>query len=179
MQDHANHTPWLTLAIVAAVVVRFLVRDLRDRRMRAGPGLFVVPAFVGALALLSVGSAAVLAPSHLPELAIGSLVSAVVGAGIGLAVAHFTTVRAAVGDAARDTVVVRGSYATVAIWVAALALRFGARYAVGVGARGEATAANASLVVMIATIVFVVRYRVLVEGRAVLAAHRTEPVAAL
>jgi hypothetical protein len=54
---------------------------------------------------------------------------------------------------------------TVAIWLAALALRMGARYLVaGTHSLGETTVANAALVVLIFTAIVLVRVRVYYKG---------------
>jgi hypothetical protein len=147
------------------VVGRFLFRELRERRYAIGR-IYLLPAIVGAIALALVamswaaepGARALLAPSCLAGLALGGA--------IGYGVAHFTTVRV---TADPKVLYSRGSYATVAIWIVAFALRFLAR----VGASGgnltrpspDALAFNAALVLLLASALFFVRYRLLVAAK--------------
>ncbi len=149
---------WITLAIVVLVVLRFLARELRDRRMVLSR-IFLVPALIGAIALYLIVLTVMQAPGLALELAIGSAAAALVGVGVGLAVNRFTAVRPA-GDP--RAVIVRGSYATVAIWVAALLLRLLGRVlaaAAGVG-EGAILLLNACLVVLLGVAVVTVRLQI-------------------
>jgi len=150
--------------IIGLVVARFLIRELRERKLRLR-SLFVLPAIMGAIGVLLVVVAA-LRMQMLPVLAVAVLAALIVGSVIGMAVGRFTTLR--LGPP--GFVFVRGSAATVAIWLAALALRAAARLAVGSRDVDTLTIANAALVIMLATALGVVRYRVLIDARTV-AAH--------
>lgn len=155
-----SHQGVLVYAIViVAAVGRFLFRELRERKLRLR-SLFVLPAIVGLIGvILAVVTA--MRMLMLPVLALGILAALIVGTAIGMAVAHFTTLR--VGPP--GFVFVRGSAATVGIWLAALALRAAARLAVGSHDVGTLMIANTALVIMLATALGVVRYRVLTDAR--------------
>lgn len=151
---------WVAVGI--AILARFGLRELRDRKIRLGR-LFIVPAVVGAIAVLLVASAALAAPTRVGELAGLSVVALAAGCGVGFAVARFTTLRL---GAEPGTVVIRGSYATLAIWIGALALRALARLAVGGHDLGATAVANAALVVLLAAAIATFRYRIFIEARA-------------
>lgn len=151
---------WVAVGI--AILARFGLRELRDRKIRLGR-LFVVPAVVGAIAALLVTSAALAAPTRVVELAGLSIVALGVGCGVGLAVARFTTLRLGPEP---GTVLIRGSYATLAIWIGALALRALARLAVGGHDLGATAVANAALLVLLAAAIAMFRYRILIDARA-------------
>jgi hypothetical protein len=126
------------------------------------PIVFVV------LAAALVGLAVATAPYVTVEVATGTLAAVLVGAGIGLAVDRFTSVRI---DPAGSAAIVRGSWTTAAIWIGALALRLLGRYvAYGAGLRSAGTtlALNAVLVVMLAAALLVLRRRLFVRARALL-----------
>jgi hypothetical protein len=154
----------IALVIGLLVIGRFLMRELRERRFLIAR-IYVVPAVLGlfgiALALFA-GSAH---PDTIPLLAIASVAALALGAVIGYAVARNTTVR--VTD---DPTILyaRGSIATVVIWLAALAIRLVARVPfLSDPSRythwGEAL--NAALLILLASALFFVRYRLLVAGR--------------
>ena len=163
------------VGVALAIVARFAVRELRERRVRLAR-LFIVPAVAGIAALGLVYVAALAAPQDVLALALLCLAALGAGAAIGLAVARFTTVRV---DPDVGTVFVRGSYATLAIWIAALALRWVARRAVGTHDLGATTVANAALVVLLAVALGVVRYRILIEARIARARGITSELTAL
>jgi hypothetical protein len=157
--------PWIWILIIALVVGRFLARELRDRPIPLGR-FFLVPSIFGALALGLVGFAVSSAPGLFVDVCAGTLAALAVGSGIGLAVDRFTGVRL---NPAGTTAIVRGSWATAAIWVGALALRLVGRYiAFGAGLRsaGTALALNAVLVVMIAAALVVLRVRLFARAKA-------------
>jgi hypothetical protein len=170
----------IALAIIALVVLRFLWRELRVRRLKPST-IFILPIFFALIVALTIFSVVTGAPDQLFALIVGSGAAIVVGAGVGIAVAHFTTVQA--GPA--GTLLVRGSWITVAIWLAALALRLAARWIVSGGKTVFVTSMtsvdhpslmlNAVLVVMLATAMMVVRLRILAVGRR---APADQPVAA-
>lgn len=150
---------WIAIAI--AVVARFGFRELRERRVRLAR-LFIVPVVFGIVALTLIVAAGALAPHGLGALAGATVAGVVVGAAAGVGVARFTTVRSG-GEP--GIVYVRGSLATLAIWIAALALRMVARFNVGTHDAGNTAIANAALVVLLATAITIVRYRIYVEAR--------------
>jgi hypothetical protein len=80
------------LAIAILVVGRFLMRELRERKLVLGR-IFLVPIILGMLALLLLVTTAL----HYPEsdllLAGETCITLGIGLGVGLAVGHFTTVR--------------------------------------------------------------------------------------
>jgi hypothetical protein len=153
--------PRFLLLIGALVVARFLFRELRERKLSTGQ-LYVLPAFIGAIALLSIAVTVGVMPGRGAELALEMGLAVPVGALFGLGVAHFTTVR--IGP--DGTVLFKGSYVTVAFWIAALALRMGLRYVVaGVHSLAETTVANTALVVLIFVALTLVRVRVYFKGQ--------------
>ncbi|MDQ2908429.1 MAG: DUF1453 family protein [Candidatus Eremiobacteraeota bacterium] len=161
------------VVIIVLVVARFLFRELRERKLRLR-SLFVLPAIVGVIGvLLAVVTA--MQMLMLPVLALSIFAALVVGTAIGLAVARYTTLR--VGPP--GFVFVRGSAATVAIWLGALALRAAARLAVGSHAVETLMIANTALVIMLATALGVVRYRVLSDARTASARSVTTEMRAL
>ncbi len=151
----------ITAAVFLFIVVRFLMRELRERHLSRAQ-LFVLPVIIWAVALVSVGVVATSSPAAVPELVLEIGIAIVMGLLIGFAVAHFTTVR----TAADGRIFFRGSYATVGIWIVALLLRVGARFAiVSSGPKGAAVAANAALIVLLATALTAMR--VLVRRKAI------------
>jgi len=166
-----QQTLWITVGVIVLVLARFLFRELRVRRMKTG-SLFAIPVVIGILGAFAIYSVIVVAPDQIPNIVIGSMVAIVVGVGIGLAVAHFTTVQVA----KPGLLLVRGSWMTVAIWVAALALRLIARWFVSGGTTivyssatstaGPSLMLNAVLVVMLTVAFTTVRLRILAVARA-------------
>jgi uncharacterized membrane protein YjdF len=146
------------------VVGRFLVRELRERRYDVRR-VYVLPAILGAIALALTVAAATTEPNALGSLVVACIVAIAIGAGIGYAVARFTTVRVTAEPA---IIFSRGSFATVAIWIAALGLRVVARFALlrgGPAMRGDSLALNAALLVLLASALFFVRFRLLVAAK--------------
>ena len=161
--------------IVLAVIARFLLRELRDRTLRVRR-LFILPSVFALLALLLVGSVVAVTPHATSGLIAAVAAALVFGVAIGLAVGHFTTLR--LGERA-GLVIVRGSAMTVAIWVAAVALRMAVRFAVPVHDLADTAIANAALVVMLAVALFLVRYRIFVLARSAQAQGLTREVTAV
>jgi len=155
---------WLTVLLVVLVVARFLARELRVRRM-ALSRLFVLPAIFAVLVVCLVVLTIQQDAGQIFPLAIGSLAGIAVGAGIGLAVAHFTSVTA---GPARGVVLVRGSATTVAIWIGALLLRLVPRFIIGSTTHTPATflMLNSVLLVMLASAIFTVRLQIMQRARA-------------
>lgn len=159
------------LFIVVIVVGRFLVRELRERRIALGR-IFLIPAVLTMLVLYLVTVLFQIDAKLVPVLAIAALPAIVVGSAIGLAVAHFTSVR--LGDAPR-TVFIRGSYVTVAIWVGALALRLVARAFVAGAGVGINILLTTALVMMLVVAFAVLRLRILFEARKLAALAPSTP----
>jgi hypothetical protein len=165
-----QQTIWITLAVIALVLARFLFRELRVRRMKTS-SLFAVPVLAGIVGAFTIYSVVIAAPNQMTSLVAGSIVAVAVGIGIGLSVAHFTTVQ----TAAPGVLLVRGSWITVGIWVAALALRLIARWFVSGGQSvvyvntssvdGPSLMLNAVLLVMLTTALTTVRLRILTVSR--------------
>jgi hypothetical protein len=155
-----GQTFWVTLAILIVVVLRFLARELRERRVRMSM-LFVIPGFLGLIALWLCYLTLTRAPQFSGELALEALAALVVGTGIGLAVAHFTRVR----SGGPNLVLIRGSWITVAIWIGALLLRLAGRAAFATSNLDTQLLLNSGLVLMLAFATTVVRLRVLQERR--------------
>jgi hypothetical protein len=152
------------IAIAVLVIGRFLMRELRERRFLISR-IYIVPAILGIFGIGLVVFASVAHPDTIPVIAIACVAAIALGAVIGYGVARNTTVR--VTD---DPTVLfaRGSAATVAIWLAALAIRLVARIPfLSDPSRythwGEAL--NAALLVLLASALFFVRYRLLAAGR--------------
>jgi hypothetical protein len=155
----------VTGLLLALVVLRFLARELRDRRIPlrrfyALPGVFAV------LAALLVALDAASAPWLLPELLAGTPAGIAVGFAIGLAVDRFTSLRL---DPGGTVAIVRGSWVTAGIWVAALLLRLLGRYvawSAGLRSVGVSLTLNAVLVVMLASAVLTLRLRLFSRAKA-------------
>ncbi len=162
MPTPGSQSFWITIAVVALVILRFLARELRDRQMRLG-AIFTYPAIFGALSIFLIWATYSQAPYLAPSLAIAVVAAVPVGAALGFAIMHFTTVRP---SGVPGTVIVRGSWITVAIWVGALVLRLIARYIVGTTATAaEYLMLNASLVVLLGAAMTVTRLKILQIGR--------------
>ncbi len=148
----------LTLLLVGAVVLRFLLRELRVRKIPLNR-LFVLPLIFGLLVVLLVYATLSQSPDQLVPLLVGSLAALLAGTVIGLAVAHFTSVAA---GPVPGVVLVRGSATTVAIWIAALLLRLIPRLILGATTHvaGTTLMLNAVLLVMLAVAIFVVRLQI-------------------
>jgi hypothetical protein len=153
--------PIFYLAILVLVVGRFLLRELRERKLKLNQ-LFVLPGILGLLALFLTVSTAGLFPQTRVLMAGETLITLGAGLGVGLAVAHFTKVR--LGDSP-GSVLVLGNGKTVAIWLAALALRWAVRFAVPSSDVISTQSANVALVVMVAAALFMLRYRILTEAK--------------
>jgi hypothetical protein len=160
---------WIYLALVALIVVRFLMRELRVRRM-ALSRIWYAPAFVVAVAVWLAWTTLSAAPYVVPQLVIAVPAALVVGGALGWAVAHFTTVQ----NGGNGIAIVRGSWITVAIWLFAFALRLVGRLAVGSAGLGEQLMLNTALVVLVAVAISVVRFRI----RAAALAAPAQPVPA-
>ena len=148
-----TNTTWITLAVVAVVVVRFLFRELRARKIRVRT-LWIRPGILGAFTVVLIGVG--FAIPHVSEGVVGLsvLVGAAIGIGVGFLVARMTSFAPA-GE--RGAVIAQGSIKTVIVWVAAIVLRLVARFAfAGAGAtQAEQYELNAGLLALV-TAAFVV-----------------------
>jgi hypothetical protein len=148
-------------AILVLVVGRFLVRELRERKL-ALSRIFVAPAILGVLALYLLSFSFTHFAATTTLLAGETCITLGVGSAIGVAVGHFSKVR--LGDKP-GIVYLKGSWQTVAIWLGALALRFLARYIFRQDDLGTQFSLNAALVVMITAALALLRYKVLIDAR--------------
>ncbi|HEV2740271.1 MAG TPA: hypothetical protein VGU66_16945 [Candidatus Elarobacter sp.] len=147
------NSTWLTLALVAVVVVRFLFRELRARKIRVRT-LWIRPGILAVLTLVLIGAGFAIPHVSMGVVALSVLVGAAFGVGVGVLVARLTTFAPA-GE--RGAVVAQGSAKTVIVWVAAIVLRLLARFAfAGAGATpAEQYELNAGLLALV-TAAFVV-----------------------
>jgi hypothetical protein len=161
---------WLTIGVIVLVVARFLFRELRVRRIKSSR-IFIVPIIVGLVGALVIVSVVLAAPNQELNLIVGGLIAIVVGAGVGFAVGHFTTVQVQ----QPGLLIVRGSWITVAIWIGALALRLLARafvsggtnvvYTDAASAGGPSLMLNAVLLILLVSALTTVRIRILMTAR--------------
>ncbi len=143
---HGNATQAILYVLVGIfVIVRFLMRELRERHL-SNVQLFVLPGILFFIWLFLTIAASATRHPDIAELGIRSAIALPFGAIVGFAIAHFTTVR--IG--ADGKIFFRGSYVTVAIWIAALGLRVGARFAFPTTnhSAASALASGASLVLL-------------------------------
>jgi hypothetical protein len=126
--QHLSNAEISSLAsiIVVALVAR---RELRTSTRVAGR-LWIRPAIMIAVTLLFAGLAIVEAPGRAIALAPWLAGGIALGAVTGNVLLRFTSVRAADRP---DAVVVRGSLATVGVWLVVLLVRLGARWLFGAG----------------------------------------------
>ena len=143
----------ITLVVVALVVVRFLFRELRERKVRLR-SIWIRPGFVAVVTVGLIAVAVANPRTNLGLLVLACVVSAAIGVVTGMLVARSTTFRPA-GE--RGTVLAQGNATTVIVWIAALALRYVARFAfAGSGASpAEQVELNAGLLALV-TAAFVV-----------------------
>jgi hypothetical protein len=152
----------VTAIFAIFVVGRFLIRELRERKYVIAR-IYLAPGLLALVAIALVALTIVDEPHALAVLVASCGAALLIGGGIGYAVAHFTTVRV---TADPNVIYSRGSYATVAIWIAALALRLLVR--VGPGMRHGPHASlgpNAALIVLLASALFFVRFRLVVAAK--------------
>jgi len=116
---------YVTLAVVALIVVRFLFRELRDRIVRVRT-LWIRPGILVVASVLLFAFAFRLPDVNLLITALAVVGGAVVGVITGALVLRSTVFTPA---GMRGAVRAKGNATTVAIWLIALALRFVARYA--------------------------------------------------
>ena len=149
----APNTTLLTLAIVLVVVVRFLFRELRQRKVRVRT-LWVRPGIFALFSVLLLGGAFAVPHINFAVMALAVVIGAALGIVTGTLVVRSTTFAPA-GE--RGAVLAKGSIVTVVIWVVALALRLVARLAYAGSGAGPAEQyeLNAGLLVLV-TAAFIV-----------------------
>ena len=152
--DSGVQTQLIVLAIAIIVIARFLFRELRARTVNLSR-LWVRPAILIALTGLVVWAAFQLPANAfgpvgaLGDLSVSIAIGIVVGVIVGVLVSRSTSVET---TGVAHIVTLRGSWTTVAIWVAALILRLGVRFAFRLPPTGAAsTLTSAGTVAMVAT----------------------------
>jgi steroid 5-alpha reductase family enzyme len=146
-------TTLITLVVAALVVVRFLFRELRERKVRLR-SIWIRPGILGAFTVVLIVVAFTVPRTNMAFLALACVVGAALGVVTGMLVARSTTFRPA---DERGAVLAKGNTTTVIVWIAALALRYVARFAfAGSGASpAEQVELNAGLLALV-TAAFVV-----------------------
>ena len=146
-------TTLITLAIVALVVVRFLFRELRERKVRVRT-LWIRPGILIFFTLLLIAGSFAIPGVDFGVMALAFAIGAALGIVTGMLVVRSTAFRPA-GE--RGAVFAKGNATTVIVWVVALALRFVARFAfAGSGASpGQQFELNAGLLALV-TAAFIV-----------------------
>ena len=164
--------PLYYLAFILFVVGRFLLRELRERKLVLSR-IFILPGVLACVALFLIVVTVATFPATAFLMAGETLITLGVGLAIGLAVEHFTKVR--LGETS-GTVYVLGSGITVSIWIGALALRWLARLALPPNDLIATESANVALVVMVTAALAMVRYRVVVDAKMLRERGITTPV---
>jgi hypothetical protein len=143
----------VTLAIVALVVVRFLFRELRQRKITVGR-LWIRPIILGVFTLALVAGAFAVPGVNLGVMLLSIVVGSALGIVTGMLVARSTTFAPA---NQRGAVLAKGNATTVIVWVAAIVLRLVARFAFAGAGAGPAQQfeLNAGLLALV-TAAFVV-----------------------
>jgi hypothetical protein len=143
----------ITLAIVLLVIVRFLFRELRERKVRVRT-LWIRPGILAVLLLVLLAGGFAIPRIDKPVMLLSALAGAAIGVVVGALVVRSTTFAPA-GE--RGAVLAKGSIVTVMIWVVAIVLRLAARYTfAGFGAdQASQFELNAGLVALV-TAAFIV-----------------------
>jgi hypothetical protein len=139
-------TELITLGILVVVIARFLLRELRARTVRVST-LWMRPAFLGAMTVLVIW-----ATLQSPQASgVPILPWLIGGTAIGMVVGYFVALSTRVESTGQAGVVrLRGSWVTVGIWVAAVALRFLVRLAFGGTIFSTSPAVNGGTVILVA-----------------------------
>jgi hypothetical protein len=135
----------ITLAIVAFVVVRFALRELKPRIVRV-KYLWIRPALMAIMTLLIL-AVCVIAP-HLSYvvLATALVLGIAIGAAVGVSVVRLSRFEAT-GNGGEVRVV--GSWKTAAVWIIAVLFRLGARFAIPANDQSSQLALNAGLIMLV------------------------------
>lgn len=118
------NSTYITLAVVLVVVVRFLFRELRQRKVRLRT-LWIRPGILTVFTVLLIVGAFATAGLNVGVMLISIVAGAAFGLLTGWLVVRSTTFAPA-GE--RGAVLAKGSIVTVIVWVAAIALRLVARF---------------------------------------------------
>ena len=143
----------VTIAVILLVVVRFLYRELRERTVRLS-SLWIRPGIFAAVTLFVIAGSLIVPGLNHPLV----FMSVAAGLGFGMATGQLVLDSTSFAPSERPRAVrVKGSIATVIVWLAALALRLAARLVVG-GNGGPAAQfeLNVGLIALIATAFVVV-----------------------
>ncbi len=114
----------LVSLLVVALIAR---RELRTSTVVAGR-LWIRPALVVVVTACLCALAVIEAPDHLPILIAWMAGGIVLGVATGFAILRLTTMRPAEKP---NALIVKGSFATIAVWVVVLLIRVGARFLFG------------------------------------------------
>jgi hypothetical protein len=128
------NTTLITLAIVLVVVIRFLFRELRERKVRVRT-LWIRPGILSFVSVLLIAGAFWIPNLNLAVMGLAIVIGAVLGVVTGMLVVRSTTFAPA-GE--RGAVLAKGSIVTVVVWVVAIALRLLARFAFAGSGAGPA-----------------------------------------
>lgn len=144
----------ISLAVALLVVVRFLYRELRERTVRLR-SLWVRPGILAALTLFIIAGSFIIPGLNLPLV----FMSVTAGIGFGVATGALVLDSTSFAPSGRPGEVrVKGSLATVLVWLGALALRLLARFVFAGVSAGPAAQfeLNIGLISLIATAFVVV-----------------------
>jgi hypothetical protein len=122
--DASPMTGYISLAITALVVVRFAFRELRERTVRSSI-LWIRPGLLIAVMLYLIVLTCTKEPDQCWTTIISVVIGVVLGALVGVGIVANTTFASA---GKKGAVRAQGNRITLAIWVAALLLRVGARF---------------------------------------------------
>jgi hypothetical protein len=114
----------LVSLLVVALIAR---RELRTSTVVAGR-LWIRPALVVVVTACLCALAVIEAPEHVPVLLAWMVGGIALGIATGFAILRLTTMRPAEKP---NALIVKGSFATIAVWVVVLVIRVGARYLFG------------------------------------------------
>ena len=145
-------TSLLPLVIAAFVVVRFALRELRERTV-SSPGIWVRPGILTVLSVLTVAMTLGVDGREDSVTTVMLAAGAVIGAATGFGVLRNTAFAPA--DRPR-AVKVQGNPVTLAIWLGALVVRLAARYLYPGGADPRAQLPLNCGTVVLVTVAFVV-----------------------
>jgi hypothetical protein len=120
---------YIPLAIAALVVVRFAFRELRLRTVRA-PLLWLRPGVLIALLIYLIVTTCLVDAEQSVTMIVLLLVGGVLGVLVGVGIVKNSTFASA---GVKGAMRVQGNRITLAIWVAALLVRLGARFVVPIG----------------------------------------------
>jgi hypothetical protein len=141
----------VTFLIVAIVVVRFALRELKPRVVKVRY-LWIRPGFLIVMTLLLLALAVVAPGMSITALAGSLLVGGALGAFTGLAVVRLSQF-ATTGR--RGQVLVSGSWKTAAVWIVAVLFRLVAHVAIPTSTKAMSLTLNVGLLLLV-TVAFIV-----------------------